>query len=261
MFEGSHIKLHCIGDSHTAFFTGYNKIQPAYPEVVCGIAKNVFTYRLGSPLAYNLCESDSTLKSKEKVFSILQTLNPQEDIILLSFGEVDCRAHLIKQSELNNLTIAESVHICVERYLKVVEEILKMQFRVVVWNAVPTSYGFEDIDFEYPYYGTYVERNLACILFNEALKKRSVELGFYYLGVYELIINKELFSMPKYYFDRIHLSNRLLPLVFKLLQKEFPNLEINSQEVFKIKIRGLLFRIGIEHYAEKFITRLSLKLR
>jgi hypothetical protein len=251
------MNLHCIGDSHTAFFTGYNNIQPEYPKASKSFAKNIFTYRLGSSLAYNLCEPDSKTKSNVKLFEILSTLNCTTDIVLLSFGEVDCRAHVIKQAELKNITIDEAVHECVNRYLLVIKRILNLNFKVIVWNAVPTSMGFENVQMEYPYYGTFEERNKACILFNEELQKKSIVLGFYFIDVYRKIINKNFTTNNKYYFDKIHLSNKLLPSTINNINNVIPQFSITKIELLKIKIRILLKEIGIEKRTDKLINSIK----
>lgn len=253
----SNRNLHCIGDSHTAFFTGYNIIQPEYPETLKSLAKNIYTYRLGSPLAYNLCEINSKTKSNEKLFEIIRTLNCDTDIVLLSFGEVDCRAHLIKQVEIKSTTIDEAVHGCVNRYLLVIKKILELNFKVIVWNAVPTAMGFENEKFEYPYYGSFEERNKACILFNEELKKKSSEIGFYFIAAYKKIINRNFTTNDKYYFDKIHLSSKLLPLAIKTITQAIPEFGITKIELLKIKTRILLNTIGIENRTDKFINKIK----
>jgi hypothetical protein len=251
------MNLHCIGDSHTAFFTGYNTIQPEYPKTLQSISKNIYTYRLGSPLAYNLCEPNSKTKSNEKLFEIINTLNYKTDIVLLSFGEVDCRAHVIKQADIKNITIDEAVYECVNRYLLVINKIVELNFKVIVWNAVPTAMGFENEKFEYPYYGSFEERNKACILFNEALQKKSVELGFYFIAVYKKIINKNFTTNDKYYFDKIHLSNRLLPYTINNITHAIPQFRITKMELLKIKTRIFLNTIGIENTTDKFINKIK----
>ena len=133
----SSMNLHCIGDSHTAFFTGYNKIQPEYPQSFKSIVKNIYTYRLGSSLAYNLCEPHSRTKSRQKLFEIIDTLHYKTDILLLSFGEVDCRAHVIKQAELKNITMEDAVKECALRYLSVIKELKEFDtYSVVIQNAL-----------------------------------------------------------------------------------------------------------------------------
>ena len=251
------MNLHCIGDSHTAFFTGYNIIQPEYPKVLQSIPQNIYTYRLGSPLAYNLCEPNSKTQSNEKLFEIINKLNYRTDIVLLSFGEVDCRAHVIKQAEIKNITIDEAVHECVSRYLIVIKKILELNFKVVIWNAVPTAMGFENVKFEYPYYGSFEERNKACILFNEELQKKATEIGFHFIAVYKKIINKNFTTNNEYYFDKIHLSNKLLPVALKNISEAIPGFGIPKLELLKIKTRILLNAIGIESTTDKFINKIK----
>ncbi|MFT3980985.1 MAG: FkbM family methyltransferase [Ferruginibacter sp.] len=241
----NNIRLHCIGDSHTSFFTGYNKIQPEYPEYGYSIAKNIVTYRLGSPLAYNLSEFNSKTKSREKLFEILQKLDPACDVVLLSFGEVDCRAHIIRQAEKNNQSIESVVQNCVYRYLTVVDEIVQLGFNVFVWNAIPTAMGFEGVAFEYPYHGTYEQRNKSCIIFNTLLEENAGKKGFNYIGISDKIINEDLSTNEKFYFDKIHLNSFLLPQVIKEISSKIL-LRVNPIELVKIRVRYLLFSLGLD---------------
>ena len=250
----SSMNLHCIGDSHTAFFTGYNVIQPEYPQSFTSIVKNIYTYRLGSSLAYNLCESNSRTKSRQKLFEIIDTLNYKTDILLLSFGEVDCRAHVIKQAELKNITIEDAVKECILRYMLIIKELKDLKFKIVVWNAVPTAMGFENVKFEYPYYGTYEQRNKACILFNEELQKKSTKNDFIFISVYKLIISKNLKTNEKFYFDKIHLGNRLLPYTLKIIKDKIPQFKTQKIEILKIQIRILFNYIKMEKKTDRFIN-------
>lgn len=250
----SNMSLHCIGDSHTSFFTGYNMIQREYPCVGKSVVTKITTYRIGAPLAYNLCEKKSKSQSREKLFEIINKLDCKKDLILLSFGEIDCRAHLKKHAEKRDISLLEIVHECLQRYLIVIKEIQQKGFKVVVWNAIPTAMGLEDNLSEYPYYGNYLERNNLCILFNEELRKYSIEFNFFYLGTYEKIINKKLITNDKYYFDKVHLSSKLLPLVLKKVKNKFPCLKIKRSEFFKIKARYVCFILGIDKKIDRIIT-------
>ena len=253
------MKLHCIGDSHTSFFTGYNVIQPEYPGIGKSLISNILTYRIGAPLAYNLCEVNSKSKSREKLFEIINKFDCKNDIILLSFGEIDCRAHLKKNAEKRNISSSEVVHECLKRYLIVINEIKQKGFKVVIWNAVPTAMGLEDNKSEYPYYGSYVDRNNLCVLFNEELEKLSKQHDFLYLGIFKRIISKKLVTNDKYYFDKVHLSSKLLPVVLSKISQEFPSLIFKPLELVKIKARYIFFRLGIDKKIDKIVTSIRRK--
>jgi hypothetical protein len=238
------MRIHCIGDSHTSFFTGRNEIQAEYPAIVKSIVSKIFTYRLGAPLAYTLCEKNTKYRSNEKLFEILGTLNPQEDAILLCFGEIDCRAHLIKQAQIRDIGIGEIIEECVRRYLEVILKIKALGFNVGVWNAIPTAMGFEDETLEYPYFGTYLERNKTAFGFNEKLKEYAAIHGFQYYGVFDKIINSNWETDDKYYFDKIHLNSGILPYVLKAIRKANKRHRISGLDIFRVKVRYYLYLLN-----------------
>ena len=85
--------IYCVGDSHVSFFSGVNLIQPLFPEKSIDYYPYFKTARLGPALAYNLCEEGTQSLGREKLFDFLQKRHVS-DCILLSFGEIDCRAHI-----------------------------------------------------------------------------------------------------------------------------------------------------------------------
>jgi hypothetical protein len=46
--------IHCIGDSHSCFFSGEDKIQPIWPEKSFDTLSYFRSYRIGPSTAYNL---------------------------------------------------------------------------------------------------------------------------------------------------------------------------------------------------------------
>jgi hypothetical protein len=68
------MNLHCIGDSHCSFFLGENRISKEYPQRESGIFKNIYCYRLGSPLAFNLNRFNSKTRAKEKLLHIKRSV-------------------------------------------------------------------------------------------------------------------------------------------------------------------------------------------
>lgn len=255
MSEIKRTTLHCIGDSHTSFFTGYNRIQPEYPKIGYSVCSQILTYRIGAPLAYTLIDKNNSSKSHEKLFSIITELNPNTDIILLSFGEIDCRAHLLKQAVLKNIEIENVVNTCVDRYLKVIHQIKNLGFKLIIWNAIPTAIGSESNNPEYPYYGTEGERDIVTKMFNELLARKSKNEGYLFLNLFHKILNQKASCRQIYYFDKVHLNSKLLPNALKIIKKNFPELHIGYGERLKMRIRYFLYRIHFQKDADKIITR------
>ena len=74
-----------FGDSHVGIFGGI----PGFEKVWVGPAT-----------AYNLIESKTSTRGRQKILDRLKSATPGRSAILLSFGEVDCRGNIIKCCEM-----------------------------------------------------------------------------------------------------------------------------------------------------------------
>lgn len=213
------MKLHCIGDSHTLFFMGYNIITTQYPYVSQSLFSNIYCHWLGPALAFSLNKEKSTIDSWKKIQTIAATLNPADDVLLFCFGEIDCRAHILYQSKNNGIPVNDVIKNTVDCYMETVESLIKKGFKVVTWNAVySANFIDEGPNPDYPYYGSVAERNNATTLFNGLLSERAKQAGAYYIGISDLLFDQSSnLSYPGYYYDMIHLNNRLfIPAVKRI---------------------------------------------
>ena len=117
--------IYCIGDSHAGFFSGYDRMQPGWPNKSTNKYSFLKSYRLGPVLAYNLCNFKTRSKGREKLLYILTHFVPLGSKVLFCFGEIDCRAHLLKQSEIQRRDIHDIIRECVDRYFTVIKDTKK----------------------------------------------------------------------------------------------------------------------------------------
>lgn len=219
--------IYCIGDSHVSFFGGQDRIQPVWPNRSEDFLPLFKTYHVGPALAYNLNRLGTQTQGREKIFGILTHEIPQKSSVLLSFGEIDCRVHLLKQSETKMLPVEEMVASCLEHYFEVIDEISSLGHQVIVYNAVasrPRSRKFTmSKATDYPTYGTQFERNRVIRLFNEGAKKRCTDSEILFLDTLSSIVDSAGNPMIWYFFDNIHLSQRAMPVTLLHLSKLFPD--------------------------------------
>jgi hypothetical protein len=219
-------KIYCIGDSHVHFFSGWNHVGPEYPKKYYGRLPYFKTYRVGAVLAYNLCKMETSTQGREKLFKILTSEIPRGAKILLCFGEIDCRAHLLKQADFKKNSSSELVKECIDRYVSVIEEITKIGFEVIVWNVTPSS--LDDIqDNSYPSYGSCLERNNVSRLFNDYLRERCEKNQIKFISIFDKLIDENGLSKKEYYMDAIHLSQKAMPLALEEFKKQIPNYSFN----------------------------------
>ena len=154
--------LYCIGDSHVSFFSGVDRIQPNWPdEAECHIP--LFqVLKVGSPLAYNLSKEGSRTQGRETLFKILESSVPARSCVMLIFGEIDCRAHVIKQAQSRGCSVSAIIDELLDGYFSVVKEVVAMGHSVIVYNAIPSRIKAPTKSRQDPDYiaiGTCLERN------------------------------------------------------------------------------------------------------
>ena len=211
--------IHCLGDSHVCFFSGQDRIfQAGLP------AQNILPFfrawHLGAALAYNLVKPGSSSGGREKLFAALRDRVPPGARVLLGFGEIDCRAHLLKHAEDSRQPLESVVAECVERYFRVIEEVRALGFDVLVYNAPPSCRRPNKS--EYPSHGTALQRNHVTRLFNARLAARCSAARIPFLHTFDDLVPPNSASREYYFMDNIHLAQRAMPATIRRLGDLFP---------------------------------------
>lgn len=200
--------IHCIGDSHSAVFSGEDRMQPCWPEPAANLIPYFKSYRIGAATAYQI-------KNKQQLIElVLESANLQkEDKLMFCFGEVDNRNHLIKQSILQNRDIVDIVDECVNRYISALEYYKKYNLPIILWGPIASCYNC------IPKVGTMFERNTATKIFNEKLKIKCEQVGFEFITIFFDMINADM-TTNEYYIDdwedsKMHLSQRSMSLIIE----------------------------------------------
>lgn len=226
-----------------------------YPCVVRGLFKNIYCYRLGPSLAYNAFQFGTTTRTREKIEEILPGLDKQKDIVLLSFGEIDCRAHMLKQCAQSGKTLLEVVASCVDNYWKLVAHIRSKGFRVVIWNAVySANYLERDSSLEYPYFGTVEQRNEVTERFNQLLESKTHGTEVCFLDMTQYLLDKSgKMTNSEYYFDSIHLNHKLFLRTLRLLNSKMSAPVFSESQFFAYPF--LLHMRKLTNHFRLFIDR------
>jgi hypothetical protein len=232
--------IHCIGDSHCSFFIGADRIQPYWPADSINELPWFKSYHIGPALAHNLTKNGTTSRGREILFEILSTRVPKGAYVLLSFGEIDCRVHLVKQAHKKGVPLETVVEACLDEYFKVVSEVTAMGYRVIVYNVCPARKGtkFRSLDYknaeiELVALGSWKDRNLATSLFNTGAKRRCQESGVKFLMNAHHIVNPKGQLIPLFLMDAVHLSQRAMPATLKELRLICPEIKIPPQTIIQ----------------------------
>jgi len=205
--------IHCIGDSHAAVFSGKEEMVPAWPERSNDILDIFRSYRIGPATAYQL-------ENKIPIIdNILQScVNKESDYILFCFGEVDIRAHLIKQLELQKTSIENLVDECVDRYFRVILYYKEQGYDTIAWGPIASWHPSKPYKGG-PSYGTCEERNNVTYLFNKRLKQRCEQYSVGFVSIFDKMIGDNGLTIPDYLDNwedsHIHLSQTTMPLIIK----------------------------------------------
>lgn len=211
--------IHCLGDSHSSVFGGSDIIQPCWPELSNDTTPFFRTYRLGPSTAYQLSNKLETIKT------IVNTkVNKNEDYVMFCFGEIDVRAHLLKQSIKQNRDLDEIILECVTKYFEVIKTINNLGFKIIVWGVIASWSDLKP--YTGPSFGTELERNKATNKFNFLLKEFSTKNNFHFVSVYDEMLNKNGTTNFEYLDEwdgcHIHLNQKIMPLIIK----KFKNLKL-----------------------------------
>ena len=217
--------IHCIGDSHANFFSGSDEMQPEWPAPDIENTLPFFkSYRIGPVLAYNLCEYGTSTKGREKLEELLNLLEPGS-YIMFCFGEIDCRAHIILQSQKQNRSLETIIVEVVERYFSVILQTRTMGFEPLIWNVIPSAPTEINnriiVPPQYLFYGSCEERNSITRFFNQTLEGLTKSTNIHFLNIFDQLFLEEGSVNPAYFTDEIHLSQKAMPLVLESLNKLF----------------------------------------
>lgn len=179
------------------------------------------SYNIGPALAYNLCKEGTTTRGREKLFDILCEI-PKGSNVLLVFGEIDCRAHLGKQADIQKRYISTVIDECVDRYFSVVLEIKRMGLDVGIFGAVPqTDFGRYGRKSRCPSYGTCIERNWITQRFNEKLLSLAISQSVLYMDVFDELTDENMMPRLEYFADFTHLNQKAFPMVANKITEDF----------------------------------------
>lgn len=164
-------RLIVFGDSHSATFSS---------------VQNVDVVHVGPATAHNLILPESKVSARQQIFERLGTCPPGQFAVVLAFGEIDCRVHLVKAASLTEFDLCQVVLSSVDRYFTVIQTILGMGYPVLVYGPAASGVGWDP---QFPTVGREFERNYAIQLFNSMLRERCLHSNAVFASLDDLIID------------------------------------------------------------------------
>jgi len=188
--------IHVIGDSHIGTF----KYSPRF-----------IMHYISGATAHNLHKKISTSNSNKMLFDYIKNINTKKDIILLVFGEIDCRIHMYNQHKKYEIPIEDVITKTIVNYGKVMEQLKEMNLRFGIYGVPPAT--TQDNHYEYPYYASPEEHVKIFRKFNDTLKMYCMLNGFKYMDIYSKVVDEKGFPLEKYKKDDIHLNRKVVKFV------------------------------------------------
>lgn len=211
--------IHCIGDSHSAVFSGKEEMQPIWPQRSDDITEYFKSYRIGPATAYQV-------RNKIPIINdIISKTVKENDKVLFCFGEVDCRAHIKKQSDLQNRPINDVIKECVDRYFSVIKEYKDNGLDIMIWG--PIASWSEERPYTGPSFGTCQDRNSITKEFNRYLKELCDGENIIFISIFHDMVDSDTNITKTEYLDdweecHMHLSQRAMPLIIE----KFKNIDL-----------------------------------
>jgi tetratricopeptide (TPR) repeat protein len=204
------LPIHVIGDSHSTFFTGLNYHQ------FCGIGApqmlpSFRAYNVGASLAYTLNKPVGRGARQRPLFQFLSSgVVPAGAVVMLSFGEIDGRVHVLKQAEKQGRSVADVQRDSVESYMAALEEVIRMGFRPMVWAPIGSMPEVSPHPSMYPSHGSMSERNRArseyIQLLEEACGRRRIPV----VSIFSAMVNSDMETDTRWLIDGLHLNQRAM---------------------------------------------------
>lgn len=234
--------IHVIGDSHTGLFSG----------------SSLFTvHHIGPATAYNLGKENSSNKSLDKLLAVLNNIE-KTSVVLLVFGEIDCRIHIYRQYKKNQEinSISELIDKTILNYGMTISEFKKRRYNLAIVGIVPV--GTEENIYGYDYYASREIRSKIYREFNLKLRSFCIYSNLKYLDIYGATSDDMGYMLPEYTDDGVHLNSKILPFIEQWAMDEFKMKTERCDHTFDSNVSTNSFEI---HDEEVNVEEIMKKIR
>lgn len=199
-----------IGDSHVNFFSGNENLTFKAIAEGINVCPNITDYKftclhLGPCLAYNCVNKDSKHGFYNKYNFLIDNFISKGSKICVCLGEIDIRAHVFKQTELQKRKSEEICDDIINNYLSLLLDIKRRGFKTYVWGPIasmPDDTTQEEelktlaseglFDNELISVGSEIQRNTATAYFNNKLKEQCDQNEIVFMSIFDQMIDDNM---------------------------------------------------------------------
>ncbi|MBT8595641.1 hypothetical protein G6672_09180 [Polynucleobacter paneuropaeus] len=207
--------LQVFGDSHSLIFGGGLVSSSEADKTKTDRYQNIKVHWLLGALAHNLIDEEGNLlKWGQEIVNRLQN-ESHTSAILLAFGEIDIRVHVIKialETDRHPIEVCQAVAM---RLLKFANFLIKHYKKpVFILSPVPSAPNFSPFfNVDIPNIGGEKERNYLSYQFGKKLEVgRKTKNGPFIINLFEDLTDSLLNTDTSYYNDTVHLNLKGLGL-------------------------------------------------
>ena len=196
--------VYVVGDSHSLSFRN---------------TRSFLVKHIGPATAYKLRFKENRTRSNEQLFSIIKKINKKRNLVLLVFGEVDCRIHIYNNARKKNRSIGSLIDDTVSGYGEVLKLLTVDSVDFVVCGVPPAN--TQGNVYHFPYYAAPQEQRDIKKAFNEKLKDFCRDNGYKYLDLFNKFSDENGFILEQYKRDDVHLGNKIMAYVKEWFYEAF----------------------------------------
>ena len=121
--------------------------------------------------------------------------------VMLCFGEIDARNHVVRQCYLKRISIRESVSNVVSKYMQFMNLLNEAGFKVIVYGCYGSGSHFNSV-------GSEVERNHAAYELNQQLAQACFQANCPYFSLNDIFVDEYGFTRKHLLCDDAHLPEK-----------------------------------------------------
>lgn len=203
-------RLYIVGDSHVSVFCGRDALLPKWPKVVPSLVPIFHPIHLGPVTAHNWNNKSSSTEGRKLFSDFIDWLADRRSPIILSAGEIDCRAHLLKKAKESHRPLSVGIETTVGRYFEFIERIRAEGLSISVLSPPATLFRLEQNP-DFPFHGSEKERNAVTRIFNTMLESVCEKNQIPFLDQFSFTVDSSNITRRHFFWDGVHLGAAALP--------------------------------------------------